>query len=74
MCYSPNREAVRDATHYHTRLGKRKNEKNVILSLLYTFFNRILVLKDKEALCCHVLIGMKPAASYWSTINRIVRR
>ena len=31
-------------------------------------------LNDNEALCCREFMGMKPAASDWSTVSRIVTR
>ena len=34
----------------------------------------VLDLNGNEALCCHFLMGMKPAASDWSTISRIATR
>ena len=42
-------------------------EKNVLSSLLYTVLSSTPGLN--EALCCRVLMGMKPAASDWSTIT-----
>ena len=49
-------------------------EENVISSLLYTFLSSTPGLNGNEALCCHVLMGMKPTASDWSTISRIATR
>ena len=43
-------------------------ENNIISALLYTFCSITLGLNGNEALYCRVLMGMKPAASDWSTI------
>ena len=48
----------------HEGLANVATEKNVILSLLYTFFSSTLGLNGNEALCCCVLMGMKPAAKW----------
>ena len=53
-------------------LAKVNMGKNVILSLLYTFFSSTQGLNDNEVLCLYVLMGMKPTASDWSTISCIV--
>ena len=58
----------------HEGLAKVNTEKNVISSLLYTFLSNTQGLNGNEALCCRVLMGMKPAASDWSMISRIETR
>ena len=72
MCCSPNREPVPAATHYHN--WAKHTDENVISPLLYTFLSSTPGLNGNEALCCHVLMGMKPTASDWSTISRIATR
>ena len=47
----------------HEALANINTENNVILSLFYIFLSSTPGLNDNEALCCHVLMGMKPAAS-----------
>ena len=54
----------------HSDLANVNMEKSVILSLLYTFLSSTLGLNGNEALCCRVLMGMKPWASDLSTISR----
>ena len=44
----------------HLGLANVNTEKNVISSLLYTFLSSTQGLNGNEALCCSVLIGMKP--------------
>ena len=61
-------------TESHEGMANVNMEKNVILSLLYTFLSRTPGLNGNEALCCRVLTGMKPAASDWSMISRIATR
>ena len=58
----------------HEGFANVNTEKNVLSSLLYTFLNSTPGLNGNEALCCSVLMGMKPAASDWSMISRIVTR
>ena len=53
----------------HECLANVDTENNVILSLLYTFFSSKMGLNGNEALCCCVLMGMKPATSDWSMIS-----
>ena len=55
-------------------LSSVHTEKNVISSLSYTFLSSTKGLNDNEALCCCVLMGMKPEASDLSTISRIATR
>ena len=56
----------------HSDLANANMEKNVISSLLYTYLSSTLGLNGNEALCCHVLMGMKPKDL--STISRIATR
>ena len=52
-------------------LGKCEyTENNVKLSLLYTFLSSTSSLSGNEAVCWHILIEMKPAASDWSRISQ----
>ena len=39
--------------------------------IVNTFLSSTSGLNGNEALCCHVLMGIKPAASDWSMISRI---
>ena len=47
---------------------------HVISLLLYTFLSSTPGLNGNEALCCRDFMGMKPAASDWSTVSRITTR
>ena len=71
MCCSLNREA------WLTLI----TEKNVIIIIVkyirfqYKHLQKTIPndgLNGNESLCCHVLMGMKPAASEWSKISLIV--
>ena len=55
----------------HKGLANVNMEKNVTSSLLHTLMCSTPGLNGNEALCCRVLIGMKPMASDWSTISGI---
>ena len=63
--------AVWAATQYHSGLTNVYTEKDGISSLLYTFLSSTQGLNGNKALCCCVLMGMKPAVSDWSTISCI---
>ena len=49
----------------HSGLANVNIEKNVVSPLLYTFLSSTPGLNGNEAICCHVLMGIKPAASDW---------
>ena len=55
----------------HEGLANVNTEKDILSSLLYTFISSTLGLNGNEALCCLVLMEMKPAASDWSKISHI---
>ena len=55
----------------HEGLANVNTENNVLSSLLYTFPFSTPDLNGNEALCCRVLMGMKPGASDWTTISCI---
>ena len=42
--------------------------------VVFPNYTRLLFLNDNGALYCRVLMGIKPAASDWSTISRIGTR
>ena len=67
MGCSPNREALRAAIYYHTRVY-------VISSLLYTLLSSATGLNGNEAIFCHVVMEMKHEASDWSMLSRLVTR
>ena len=55
-------------TFSHKVLANVNTEKNVLSSLLYTSLSSTPGLNGNEALCCRLLMAMRPGASDWSTI------
>ena len=71
--YMSNCEAVRAATHYHTRAWQTlmRRECYIVIVIYLPFQHTGLTVNGNKANCCRVLLVMKPPASNWSIISRI---